>query len=503
MSATKDVELAVDADGDGLSGPGDTLRYLIRARNISRRPVTGVVVGDQVPAHTIYVPGSTLLNTGSGTVVLPDNTAGLTPFPLDEEGASLGTLPVGAVFTISFLVVVDNPLPPDVRTVVNRALVRSDRERIEAEAVTPLVPWKPRPSLALEKRAVVETVGSSGTGTIGYWKNHPEAWPVAEISVGGHSYSRDEALTIMGTPGRGDKTYDLFRQFVAARLNVLAGSDASCVTGMLAAADAWLSQHPPGSAVRSVNPAWRNPGAGLHASLDDYNNGLLCAPHRDAAGAGTVRHDVVFTLIVTNTGNVDLTGVSVQDPAMPACGGDIGTLAAFGGSASLTCRAEGVRGDLTNGAVASGAAPDRVSIDARAEVFVDVPDVASGGGTPGGVRSLSHWRARPEAWPVSALTLGGATRTRQGILDLLDGCRRGNPCELSGQLAAARLNLLAGADPACVERVIGAADTWLAKHPPGRGLSARSPAWRKAGKRLNELLARYNLGLLCAPAAVR
>ena len=88
----------------------------------------------------------------------------------------------------------------------------------------------------------------------------------------------------MATPGRGDKTYDLFRQFAAALLNTLAGNDESCIEADLAAADAWLAKHEPGSGVRSDAPAWREAGAELHAALDDYNNGLLCAPHRDAAG---------------------------------------------------------------------------------------------------------------------------------------------------------------------------------------------------------------------------
>jgi hypothetical protein len=371
-----------------------------------------------------------------------------------------------------------------------------------AEALQPLVPWKARPSLTLEKRAVIETVGFPGTGTIGYWKNHPEAWPASSITAAGLSYPKDDALALMGTPGRGDKTYDLFRQLLAASLNVAAGNDSSCITATLAAAEAWLVANPLGSRVSGGDPAWGEEGARLHTTLDEYNNGRLCAPHRDSAGAGTVRHDVVFTLVLTNDGNVDLSDVSVVDPAMPACDAAFGTLAALGGSASRTCRAEGVSGDLTNGAVASGTPPTGPAVSARAEVFVDVPGVTSGGDSGEGVRSLPLWRARPDAWPVRALTLGGEVRTRDEIIGVLSGCGPRNPaCALFGQLAAARLNLLSGADPACVERAVGAADAWLAKHPAGSRVSAKSAAWRKKGKRLNDLLSRYNRGLLCAPAA--
>ena len=33
-----------------------------------------------------------------------------------------------------------------------------------------------------------------GTGTPGFWKNHPEAWPVSTITVGGVEYTLDEAF---------------------------------------------------------------------------------------------------------------------------------------------------------------------------------------------------------------------------------------------------------------------------------------------------------------------
>lgn len=364
MAAAKEVELAVDADGDGLPGAGDTLRYTIRVRNVSRRPVTGLVVSDELPAHTSYVAGSALLEGGAGPAALPD--AGLTPFPLDEGGVRLGTLPAGGALAISFLAAIDDPLPPDLRAVLNVAIVRSDTEEHEVDAELPLAPWRARPSLALVKTAAVEIAGSPGTGTIGYWKNHPQAWPVPAITAGGREYPRDEAIALMGRPGRGDKTLDLFRQFVAARLNVLAGNVASCAAAALAAADAWLAAHPPGSSVRADDAAWLGAGAGLHALLDDYNNGLLCAPHRDDAGTGAVRRDVVFTVTVTNDGNVELADVGVLDPAVPACSAAVGTLAPRGGSATVTCRLEGVLADLVNVATAQGTAPDGTRVAARA-----------------------------------------------------------------------------------------------------------------------------------------
>lgn len=124
-------------------------------------------------------------------------------------------------------------------------------------------------------------VPSPGTGTPGYWKNHPEAWPVASITIGGVTYTKAQALDIMGMPD-GDKTYTLFRALVSAKLNGLIGNETSCVNGTIADADSWMAMYgPPGSKVKASSSAWKI-GEPLYLTLDDYNNGYLCAPHRSS-----------------------------------------------------------------------------------------------------------------------------------------------------------------------------------------------------------------------------
>jgi hypothetical protein len=119
-----------------------------------------------------------------------------------------------------------------------------------------------------------------GTGTIGYWKTHPEAWPVAQIAVGGKTYTKSQAIIWMDEDSNGDKTIDLFKQLVAAKLNVLIRNVASCINSTISSADAWLVTYPLGSNVSGSSSAWQT-GGPLHERLDDYNNGQLCAPHRD------------------------------------------------------------------------------------------------------------------------------------------------------------------------------------------------------------------------------
>lgn len=119
-----------------------------------------------------------------------------------------------------------------------------------------------------------------GTGTPGYWKNHPEAWPVSSITIGGVTYTKAQALSWMGKPD-GDKTVTLFRALVSAELNVLIGNDSSCIEDTLDRAHQWFIDFGPvGSGVKARSNAWKV-GEPLYLNLDAYNNGKLCAPHRD------------------------------------------------------------------------------------------------------------------------------------------------------------------------------------------------------------------------------
>jgi len=139
----------------------------------------------------------------------------------------------------------------------------------------------------------------TGTGTPGFWKNHSEVWPVAgsEVLVGdwNHNWTCDptetclaltteEAMAALSTPPKGDVTWNLGRPLVAAWLNVSAGNDPTCVVDTINAAIGWLLDHPLGSGVGGGDPAWREASVWA-ALLDDYNNGRLCAEHRDSGSS--------------------------------------------------------------------------------------------------------------------------------------------------------------------------------------------------------------------------
>lgn len=111
--------------------------------------------------------------------------------------------------------------------------------------------------------------------TPGYWKNHPANWPVESITIGGTSYTKAEAISLMKAPTHGDKTYNMFEHLVAAKLNVLMGCESSCIDDVIEDADAWMEIHPVGSGVDASSQAW-DEGEPLFEMLDDYNNGNLC-----------------------------------------------------------------------------------------------------------------------------------------------------------------------------------------------------------------------------------
>jgi len=119
-----------------------------------------------------------------------------------------------------------------------------------------------------------------GTGTPGYWKNHPQAWPVESITIGGVTYTKSQAIEVIKGSG-GDKSNTLFSSLVCAMLNVGLGNNSACINDTLYAAQNWMATYgPAGSKVKANSPAWKA-GEPLHTTLDKYNNGQLCAPHRD------------------------------------------------------------------------------------------------------------------------------------------------------------------------------------------------------------------------------
>ena len=150
-------------------------------------------------------------------------------------------------------------------------------------SVTPSPSPSPSPT-ATPSATPTATPGGCVFG-FGYWKNHPQAWPVTELQLGNVTYTQDQLLSIMHEPVRGNGLVSLAHHLITAKLNVANGADPSCIQQTIADADALIGDlvvPPIGDgylAPRDVNA--------LKDILEDYDEGHLCAPSCDNGGSPT------------------------------------------------------------------------------------------------------------------------------------------------------------------------------------------------------------------------
>lgn len=115
------------------------------------------------------------------------------------------------------------------------------------------------------------------TYTQGYWKTHPDAWPVSSLTLGSVNYTQADLLLILNQPAGGNGLLILAHQLIATKLNVAMGADPTPVASDIANADALIGAlvvPPVGSDY--LAPATVNATA---TNLDSYNNGNTIVPH--------------------------------------------------------------------------------------------------------------------------------------------------------------------------------------------------------------------------------
>jgi hypothetical protein len=106
--------------------------------------------------------------------------------------------------------------------------------------------------------------------TLGYWKTHPEEWPIDGVELGGFIYTKEEAFTIFDTAPKGDATYILAHQLLAAKLNIANGVLREVIEESVTAADTWLVENPLGSKPKGKA---RQIGIDLAEALEAFNSG--------------------------------------------------------------------------------------------------------------------------------------------------------------------------------------------------------------------------------------
>jgi hypothetical protein len=110
----------------------------------------------------------------------------------------------------------------------------------------------------------------------GFWKNHPAQWPVNQLQLGNTTYTQDQLLSILHQPVSGNGLVLLAHQLIAAELNIANGAPGSCIQQTIADANALIGN----LVIPPVGTGYLSPAdvSALADTLDQYNEGMLCAP---------------------------------------------------------------------------------------------------------------------------------------------------------------------------------------------------------------------------------
>jgi hypothetical protein len=110
----------------------------------------------------------------------------------------------------------------------------------------------------------------------GYWKTHPDQWPVTQLQLGNVTYNQQQLLSILNTEVRINGLVSVAHQEIAAKLNIAEGADGSCIMQTLANLDALIGD----LIIPPVGGGFLRPhdAADYVSTLSRYNAGFLCSP---------------------------------------------------------------------------------------------------------------------------------------------------------------------------------------------------------------------------------
>jgi len=313
-----DVDLVLTKDDGGVdTAPGGSVVWTLDYENVGPQTATGVTITDTVPANSGFDPGSST----TGWSCLPDNSAGSTCT------LSVGTLAGnGAAGSVSFAVIVDNPLAAGVTELVNAAAIADDGSNgpdatpgNNSDGDNTPIPGAV-PDLVLTKDDGGATTTPGGT----------VAWTLAFDNVG----NQDATGVVLTETVPANSTFDAAASSPgwACVPDASAGSACSLAIGALAGGSS-------GSEVFAVTVD--NPLAAGVTELvngasvgDDGSNGADPTPGNNSDGDNTPIADAVPDLVLTkddggattvpggtvawtlaydNVGNQDATGVVLTD----------------------------------------------------------------------------------------------------------------------------------------------------------------------------------------------
>jgi hypothetical protein len=268
------IDLSTDGSNTHLTSKGQELPVGNTERGLGLCDVGGGCLGDEVGDHGTGVmfmnfngvlpAGSTLTQIDLGSVQTTEgwkiskSTTGIAgPYTLLSQGEGNGANNVDDNVTVT----TGLPLP-------TLNLVLKFEKNTAASG-----------NLSTDNDYVVKSVTTSSetqegcTFTVGYWKNHPEAWPVfATLALGSVNYTKAQLLSILNAPVKGNGLISLAHQLIAAKLNVYPGTNAN-----INSADALIGA----LVVPPVGSGFLAPAttSALNTALTNFNEGLTGPGH--------------------------------------------------------------------------------------------------------------------------------------------------------------------------------------------------------------------------------
>jgi|GEM_PF-4599607 len=109
------------------------------------------------------------------------------------------------------------------------------------------------------------------TYTQGFYKNHPNAWPVNSLTLGNRTYTKAQLLNIYNTPVNGNGLISLAHQLITAKLNAARGTSVPGeVASAISQADTLI-----GNLVVGVDSVSTSSTSNLVEILTRYNEGRI------------------------------------------------------------------------------------------------------------------------------------------------------------------------------------------------------------------------------------
>ncbi len=395
------VKTAVDVNGGSLNR-GDVLRYTVSLSNTGLDTATGVVLTDNIPANTTYVPGSLVITSGANAGAKTDGSgddqaeyiASGTPRVVFRLGtganaATGGTIANGQSTSIQFDVTVDAATPPGAQ-ISNSAQIAYSGQTLGAtfstsSAITNATVLGPP---TITKSWAPNAIPNGGTSVLTIEVGNPASNPAALTGV---SFSDTYPANLLNTgapnpqitctagstPGTVNAAAGGNSVTLTPGATILPGGRCTVTVNVTSSVDGLYNNVT--SVVSSTNGGSGSTGGAALLSVGKPPIAKAIAPATILSG-GTA----TVTLTITNTTAVNLTGVAFSDPltnmtvaaapnATNSCGGTLsapalgaavslsgGTIAASGSCTitfDVTSTTAGVHSNTTSGVTSNETAP--------------------------------------------------------------------------------------------------------------------------------------------------